>query len=382
MNHPTNENRHVSHLLSQFACHPHMQPQDAVKLCYQGAYGCEHLITDRAHAREWLFEEMATAVPTGRLTEPISSRFCRVNLGDWRELGLKPEWLLTLFFRSAAWSAAYPRETADTEFAALLCEARREGIRIGAFSEEQWDSFRSRYHGDAVRHTPSYRAAYQPAYRVLDNRCLIALPILQRILCFRKSVDASAVHDETDVIAPVPLVLAIDGRCGSGKSTIADLLAEVFGASVIHMDDFFLPPDRRTAARLSEPGGNVDYERFAEQVLPHLREESGFTYSAFDCHRCDYSRKRVISPLSESHGIRIVEGSYSHHPYFGAYADLRIFLTCNPEEQRERIRHRNGEAAEKVFFDRFIPMEEAYFAHFGIPQAAHLRLTTDPVDCD
>lgn len=373
MKHTSSETRYTRFLPAQFARYPHMQPQDAAKLCYQGAYGCEHLIADRAHVREWLFTEMAAAAPTGRLTEPISDRFCRVNLGDWRESGLKPEWLLTLFFRSAAWSAAYPREATDAEFSALLCEAKKAGIRIGAFSEAEWEGFCSLYHGDAVRHTPSYRAAYQPAYRVLDNRCLTALPILRQMPRRGQSTDASVAE---------PLILAIDGRCGSGKSTVADLLAEVLGASVIHMDDFFLPPDRRTAARLSEPGGNVDYERFAEQILPRLREENRFTFSAFDCHRCDYSRTRAIPPLSESHGIRIVEGSYCHHPHFGAYADLRIFLTCDPEEQRTRIRHRNGEAAEKVFCDRFIPMEEAYFTHFGIPQAAHILLTTDPVDCD
>ena len=51
--------------------------------------------------------------------------------------------------------------------------------------------------------------------------------------------------------------LAIDGMAASGKSTLACKLAEEFGGEVIHMDDFFLPMDLRTAERLEEPGGNA-----------------------------------------------------------------------------------------------------------------------------
>ena len=63
-----------------------------------------------------------------------------------------------------------------------------------------------------------------------------------------------------------PFIIAIDGRAASGKSTLAQQLGELLDADVIHMDDFFLPPSLRTKERLSEPGGNVHYERFAEEV--------------------------------------------------------------------------------------------------------------------
>ena len=43
-----------------------------------------------------------------------------------------------------------------------------------------------------------------------------------------------------------PLVLALDGRCGSGKTTLAAALAGQFPAStVLHTDDFYLPPADR-----------------------------------------------------------------------------------------------------------------------------------------
>ena len=43
-----------------------------------------------------------------------------------------------------------------------------------------------------------------------------------------------------------PVIVAIDGRCGAGKSTLAAVLAERLDANLIHMDDFFLRPEQRT----------------------------------------------------------------------------------------------------------------------------------------
>ena len=64
-----------------------------------------------------------------------------------------------------------------------------------------------------------------------------------------------------------PLLVAIDGRCASGKSTLAKDLQKQLDCNVIHMDDFYLQPHQRTTKRLREPGGNVDYERFETEVL-------------------------------------------------------------------------------------------------------------------
>ena len=42
-----------------------------------------------------------------------------------------------------------------------------------------------------------------------------------------------------------PILLAIDGRCGSGKTTLAGALEKEAGAAVVHMDHFFLRAARR-----------------------------------------------------------------------------------------------------------------------------------------
>ena len=157
-----------------------------------------------------------------------------------------------------------------------------------------------------------------------------------------------------------PFVIAIDGRAASGKSTLAEQLSELLGADVIHMDDFFLPPELRSEERLAEPGGNVHYERFCEEVLPYLNSPEMFSYRIFDCSRMDYNGESTVRNTQ----IRIVEGSYSHHPKFGKYADLFVFSDVDEEEQLRRIRLRNGEEKAQMFAMKWIPMEERYFAAF------------------
>lgn len=163
-------------------------------------------------------------------------------------------------------------------------------------------------------------------------------------------------------------VIAIDGRCASGKTTLAKELSEELGAGVIHMDDFFLPGEMRTGERLREPGGNVHYERFATEVLAGLRSKASFSYGRFDCRRMEIAG-RVIVPEGR---LRIVEGAYSCHPYFGNYMDLRIFRDVPPEIQCGRIRARNGETALKKFREKWIPMEETYFGAYRIAEQADI----------
>ena len=159
-----------------------------------------------------------------------------------------------------------------------------------------------------------------------------------------------------------PFVIAIDGRAASGKSTLAEQLSKLLGADVIRMDDFFLPPELRSEERLAEPGGNVHYERFCEDVLPYLKSPELFSYRIFDCSRMDYNGESTVRNTP----IRIVEGSYSHHPKFGKYADLFVFSDVDAVEQMRRIRLRNGEEKAQMFAKKWIPMEERYFTTFGI----------------
>ena len=163
------------------------------------------------------------------------------------------------------------------------------------------------------------------------------------------------------------VVVAIDGKCTSGKTTLASLLADVYDCNVFHMDDFFLRPEQRTPERFAEIGGNVDYERFAEELLAPLKAGEPFSYRPFDCSTFTLAQPVSVQPKK----LTIIEGTYSHHPHFGKPYDLKIFLGVSPEIQRQRVLER-PQFLHQRFFEAWIPMEEAYFRTFGIPEKADL----------
>ena len=165
------------------------------------------------------------------------------------------------------------------------------------------------------------------------------------------------------------IVVAIDGNCTAGKTTLASVLEKEYDCNVFHMDDFFLRPEQRTAQRYAQPGGNVDYERFREEVLVPLKKGAGFSYRPFSCKTFSLSNAVEVTPKA----LNIVEGTYCLHPYFGDVYDLTLFLSIDPQLQRERIYQRPAHLIERFFTD-WIPMETGYFEAFQIPESADVRL--------
>ena len=165
-------------------------------------------------------------------------------------------------------------------------------------------------------------------------------------------------------------LVAIDGGSCSGKTTFAARLGERLNANVFHMDDYFLPPHMRTPERLVAPGGNVDAERFLQEVLlPLQRGETVFS-RRYDCH------KDALLPPAEypPRSVSIVEGAYSLRPDLAPYYDLKLFCRVESAVQMERVLARNGRQQAKIFRTRWIPMENAYFTAFQIEASCDLLL--------
>lgn len=195
----------------------------------------------------------------------------------------------------------------------------------------------------ACHHSETFRRAYAPAYRLMKAEYARLLPLLSRI-------DA-ALRDNDRVL------LALDGACASGKTTLAAFLQKLYGCPLFHMDDFFLRPEQRTPERYAEPGGNVDRERFLAEVLIPLRAGETVQYRRFDC-----STFTVLPPKSIAAGrLNVIEGTYSLHPDLEKQYDLSAVLKISPDLQRERIIMRNGVEMAQRFFDTWIPLEERYF---------------------
>lgn len=165
------------------------------------------------------------------------------------------------------------------------------------------------------------------------------------------------------------IIVAIDGSCASGKTTLASKLAECFDCNLFHADDFFLTPELRTPERLSEIGGNIDYERLLNEVITPLLNRENFSYRPYDC-----SSRALSVPISVNlKPINIIEGSYSLHPRLAHAYDLKILLTVSDHERRKRILCRPPHLHDR-FFNEWIPMEQRYFEETKVAQRCDIIL--------
>lgn len=176
----------------------------------------------------------------------------------------------------------------------------------------------------------------------------------------------SAIAHQKDARRQKPLLLAIDGRAGSGKTTLANRLSQVLSCPVIHMDDFYLRPVQKKSARLKEAGGNTDYERFAKEVLDPLSKNASVRFRPYLCHENRFGAWQIL-PRSEYY---IIEGSYSHHPYYGHPYDVTCFLDMDDAHQLHQLRQRESPETVARFLTRWIPLEDRYFEAFQIREKA------------
>jgi len=338
----------------QVALHPSIMPQDVIKMCFQAAYGAEHLLTDMEKVKGYFMSEYDSCEETNEpLFELIAPEVCRVNIAAWKRLSLPPGWLFNLFVQSAS-TRLSNSEKLFFEYINTWSRFTHENGQASAFSFEEFEVVFQEYLANckngkpqAVHHSQRYRDNEKPAYRVISGPFVRLVPIL------------AALAGKDDGI------IAIDGHAASGKSTLAVGLKSVIGAEIVHMDDFFLPPELRTAERLAQPGGNIHYERFAQEVIPYLADNSNaFEYRIFNCNTMDYDGVRKIDPSP----WRVVEGSYSRHPQFGEYMDVCVFSSIDAKTQMERITARNGEHLAEMFAAKWIPMEQKYFDVYKIAE--------------
>lgn len=346
-------------LARQLAEYPLAQPVDLLKLLYQNEFGCGHLIDDPMKSRNRLKEE-ADRLPAeqddGPFIERIGNGLCRIHLRVLHRERLR----LNTLHRFFELSAVRLRGSRDGFLgkAAVLEQLCRDGALPFDAEEvrrqiEVWKTGKGR----PFRHSAQFRAAYAPAYRVVEQPFCDYLQLFCRI--------DSLLTEKGRVL------VAIDGNCASGKTTLAALLQLVYGCNILPMDHFFLRPEQRTAERLAEPGGNVDHERFYREVLAPLRSGQPFSYRPY---RCDSRTLGEPVPVGRR-PINIVEGSYSLHPALADAYDLKVFLSVDPQEQMRRIFARNGEEMARRFASEWIPMEETYFKTFSIAERCDLRFS-------
>ena len=142
--------------------------EDIVKFVFQGLLGAGHLIASEHSAREGLKSELAGLEADGRepLYEPLSSRFCRMNLRAALAQGIWAEEIATRLYRSAESEESLFSRQDVYDYCMSLPDVDPEKMRAvsAKITDESW----------LPSHSAAYRAAYRPAYRVLLKAFLSA----------------------------------------------------------------------------------------------------------------------------------------------------------------------------------------------------------------
>ena len=156
------------------------------------------------------------------------------------------------------------------------------------------------------------------------------------------------------------LLVGIDGRGGSGKSTFARRLeAAAVDLTVVEVDDFYRPSRERQARAASgdtEVGGNFDWRRLRDHVLLPLSQDEPAAYRRYDWAADELAEWHTVP----TGGIVLVEGNYSiRHELFEFY-DYTAWIEAPHDVRLERGLLRGGQDTRDRWLTEWMPEEERY----------------------
>ncbi len=334
--------------------YPLMQICDMFKFLHQSSFGCEHAVSSADHATELIKKEAEGLHPTApEAPEALDGAYSRVPLSRLFN-GLSAETLGKLFAMSAK------TEKDGTANLKEKLKVAEELIDCGELPFDSQEFFRLSKEWEeqgfpALHHSPEFRSLYHPSYRVISKDYIPFLPLFAKL---------------DTLLSKGSVRLAIEGGSASGKTTLGALLEQIYNCTVFHMDDFFLRPEQRTPLRLAEPGGNVDRERFLEEVLIPLGKNETVNYRPFNCQTAELSEAIPITPKK----LTVTEGAYSMHPDLAKFYDYSVFLDIDAGLQKKRIEKRNSPQMANRFFTQWIPLEQKYFEKLNIKQNCKMTI--------
>ncbi|WP_308911279.1 uridine kinase family protein [Pseudokordiimonas caeni] len=158
------------------------------------------------------------------------------------------------------------------------------------------------------------------------------------------------------------MVIALDGRSGAGKSTIAAALLECLEAVVLSGDDFYAGG---TTIRTDPPhvlaDVCIDWRRQVD-ILKALQEAGVARYQPFDWEAFDGSPAADTIVLQAKPFI-ILEGTYSARPELRHLTDVLCLVEVSDETRMRRLLAREGAIGD--WEKQWHRAEDWYFANLA-----------------
>ncbi|MHA6761482.1 uridine kinase family protein [Streptacidiphilus sp. PAMC 29251] len=154
------------------------------------------------------------------------------------------------------------------------------------------------------------------------------------------------------------VLVGIDGPGASGKSTLADLLAErLLDARVVHVDDFYRPSAERPL-NSEAIAAAFDLDRLDAEVLKPAAVGDDVRYQRYDWDQdrlAEWTGIPAGTPL-------IVEGVHSLHSHLRSAYTFGIFCDAERGVRLSRGLARDGEESRGLWEDEWMPAEDCYLA--------------------
>ena len=154
-------------------------------------------------------------------------------------------------------------------------------------------------------------------------------------------------------------LIGVDGRPGSGKTTVAVKLEAGLHAQSVYLDEFFIPPKQWPKdANPQFPFFYFRYQEFIDGVKA-LAAGRPFTYFAYDWETNGLSKQaKVIKP----EGIIIIEGVSALNAELAHLYSKKIWVASDRESEFATIASRENEKNLDVWKNIYLPSVDLYCA--------------------